>query len=127
MPNAPLTLIGRILLALIFLLAGGAKLADPAGTAGYFGSVGLPVPSLMAWLVGLFEIIGGLAILIGFQTRIAAVLLALFCVASAFIGHFDPENQMQMQAFMKNLAIAGGFLVLVAAGPGKLSIDGRAV
>lgn len=127
MPNAPLTLIGRILLALIFLLAGGAKLADPAGTAGYFGSVGLPVPGLMVWLVGLFEIIGGIAVLIGYQTRIAAILLALFCVASGFIGHFDPENQMQMQAFMKNLAIAGGFLVLAAAGPGKMSIDGRAV
>ena len=127
MPNAPLTLIGRILLSLIFLLAGAAKLADTTGTAGYFGAVGLPVPGLMAWLVGIFEILAAAAVLVGYQTRIAAAALALFCIASGLIGHFDPADQMQMQAFMKNLAIAGGFLVLVAAGPGKWSVDGRQV
>lgn len=79
----------------------------------------------------LFELIAGLCILVGFQTRIAAYLLAAFCVVSAYIGHYgqggdDPTLVlMNMQALMKNIAIAGGFLILGAYGPGSLSIDAR--
>lgn len=127
MPNAALILAARVLLALIFVLSGFSKLADPAGTAGYFEAVGLPLPYVTAWAVGILELVGGILIVAGFWTRITAAVLALFCVASALVAHFDPADQMQMIMFMKNLAIAGGFLVLAAAGAGKWSVEGRAV
>ena len=75
-------LVGRILLAAMFVLAGFAKLTDIAGTAGWFGSIGLPAPTVVAVLVGLLELVGGLAIVVGFQTRIAALAIAAFTVAA---------------------------------------------
>ncbi len=125
MSDTALILLGRILLAAIFIFSGFGKLADIGGTAGYFGSIGLPVPLLTAWIVALLEFFGGLAVLIGFQTRIAALLLAAFTLASAFVAHLDFADQMQMIMFMKNLAITGGFLVLAAHGAGALSVDAR--
>lgn len=124
-------LIGRILLAVIFILAGFSKLMSVGGTIGYLASLGLPAPGLLVWVVIAIELIGGLAILVGFQTATAAYTLAVFCIAAGFIGHFgqggdDPMlTLMNQQAFMKNLAIAGGFLVLAVFGPGSLSVDGR--
>ena len=124
--NASATiLLGRILLSVIFLLSGFGKLTAIAGTAGYFGSLGLPMPTVTAIAVGLIEFIGGLAILVGFRTRIAAWVLAIFTVASALIAHTGWADQMQMISFMKNLAIAGGFLVLASSGAGALSVDAR--
>ena len=125
MSDTALILLGRILLAAIFIFSGFGKLADIGGTAGYFGSIGLPVPLLTAWIVALLEFFGGLAVLIGFQTRIAALLLAACTLASAFVAHLDFADQMQMIMFMKNLAITGGFLVLAAHGAGALSVDAR--
>ncbi|WP_163265915.1 DoxX family protein [Chelativorans alearense] len=125
MSNSALLLLGRILIAVIFIFAGFGKLTNIGGTAGYFGSLGLPVPVLTAWAVALVELLGGLAVLIGFKTRIAAIVLAAFTVASALIAHLDFGDQMQLTQFLKNLAIAGGFLVLVAQGAGALSLDGR--
>lgn len=125
MSQNALVLIGSILIAIIFLVAGYGKLTAIGGTAGYFGSMGLPAPTVTAIVVGALEFFGGLAILVGFQTRIAALLLALFCVASALVAHFDFADQMQSINFMKNLAMAGGLLVLAAFGPGTLSIDRR--
>ena len=118
-------LIARILLSIIFIMAGFGKLTSVAGTAGYMASMGIPMPSLTVWLVIALELLGGLAILFGFFTRYAAWALAAFCVASGYLAHFQPEDQMQMTSFMKNLALAGGFLALAAAGAGSFSIDAR--
>jgi len=123
--NSTHLLIGRILLAIIFIAAGLGKLSAPAGFAGYLQSLGFPAPTMMAWLTILLEIGGGLAILAGFMTRYLAYALAAFCVTTAFLAHFDFADQNQMNAFMKNLAIAGGFLVLAASGAGKFSIDAK--
>lgn len=118
-------LLGRILLSVIFLLSGFGKLTAIAGTAGYFGSLGLPLPMVTAIVVGLIELLGGLAILVGFQTRIVGWVMAIFTVATALVAHTGWADQMQMINFMKNLGIAGGFLVLASSGPGAYSIDAK--
>lgn len=124
--NANVTLlVARILLALIFILSGIGKFADIAGTAGYIGSVGLPAATLLAWLAAIFETVGGIAILIGFRTRETAWAMAAFCIVSGLLFHNNFADQMQMIMFMKNLAMAGGFLVLSVAGPMSLSLDAR--
>lgn len=125
MPNGAIVLIGRILLSAIFILSGFSKLTAIGGTAGYFASMGLPAPTIVAVVVGLVELVGGLAVLVGFRTREASWLLAIFCVASAFVAHMNWADMMQMINFQKNLAIAGGFLVLASFGPGSISIDAR--
>jgi putative oxidoreductase len=123
--SSTLVLIGRILLSIMFILAGFAKLTAIGGTAGYFGSLGLPAPTIVAVLVGLLELFGGLAVLVGYQTRIAAIVLAVFTVAATAVAHLDFADQMQVLMLQKNLAIAGGFLVLAAFGPGALSLDAK--
>lgn len=121
--NSLATLIGRIGLSMIFILSGLDKLgAGYAGTQGYMESMG--VPGALLPLVIALEVLGGLAIAIGLLTRWAAVGLAVFSVASAVLFHFAPDDQGQFINFMKNLAIAGGFLVLAAHGAGRLSVDG---
>jgi putative oxidoreductase len=89
------------------------------------GAIGLPFPTVVAWLVIALKVLGGLAILVGFQTRYAAYAIAAFTIGSAFLGHMDFSDQMEMTAFMKNFAIAGGFLALSVAGPGAWSLDAR--
>lgn len=116
-------LVGRILIALIFIIAGAGKLMDPAGTAGYMQSAG--VPTLFLWPTIALELLGGIAIVLGFHTRIVSYLLAFFCVAAAVLFHMDFSNQMQQILFLKNLAIAGGFLLLASSGATALSIDKR--
>lgn len=124
--NASATiLLGRVLLSVIFVLSGFGKLTAIAGTAGYFGSMGLPMPTVTAIVVGLIELLGGLAILIGFQTRITAWVLAIFTVATGLVAHTGWADQMQMISFMKNLATAGGFLVLASSGAGAYSVDAK--
>lgn len=118
-------LVGRILLSIMFILAGFTKLTAISGTAGWFASIGLPVPTVTAVVVGLVELIGGLAILVGYQTRIAAIVLAVFTVAATLIAHLDFADQTQQLFFMKNLSITGGFLILAAVGAGALSVDAR--
>ena len=118
-------LAGRVLMSIIFLMSGFGKLGAVEGTAGYMASMGVPAASITVWLVIALEILGGIAILVGFFTRYAAWALAAFCVASGYLGHYQPEDQMQMISFMKNLAMAGGFLALAAAGAGRFSIDAR--
>ena len=115
--------LGRVLIAAIFINSGIGKIASYAGTQAYMDSQG--VPGALLPLVILVEVVGGLAVVVGWQTRIAAFLLAGFCLVSAVLFHLDFDNQMQTIMFMKNLAIAGGFLFLVAHGPGALSIDNR--
>ena len=118
-------LLGRVLLAVIFLLSGFGKLTAISGTAAYFGALGLPVPTVTAVLVGLIELVGGLAILVGFQTRIAAWVLAIFTIATGLVAHTGWGDQMQMIQFLKNLAITGGFLLLASSGAGAYSIDAK--
>ena len=115
--------LGRIFIAAIFVNSGINKIFGYAGTQGYMESQG--VPGELLPLVILVEVVGGLAVVVGWQTRIAAFLLAGFTLLSALLFHLDFDNQMQTIMFMKNVAIAGGFLFLVAHGPGALSIDNR--
>ena len=124
--NNTLLLIGRILLAVIFIMAGLQKLfGGIEGTAGYISSVGLPAGTLLAWAAAIFETLAGIDILVGSRTKETAWALAAFCVFTGLVFHFQPADQMQMIMFMKNLAIAGGFLALSVSGPGGLSIDAR--
>ncbi|MCT8998910.1 DoxX family protein [Chelativorans intermedius] len=125
MSNSALLLLGRILIAAIFIFAGFGKLTNIGGTAGYFGSLGIPMPMISAVLVGLVELVGGLAVLVGFKTRIAALVLAAFTLAATLIAHLDFGDQMQVTMLLKNLAIIGGFLTLIAHGAGSLSLDTR--
>jgi len=112
---------GRILLALVFIVAGLGKLGDVQGFAGYMASGGLP--TILAWPAIAFEIVAGLALLVGFQTRITALALAGFSIVTAIMFHFVPADQMQMAIFFKNFAMAGGYLMLVAHGAGAWSLD----
>ena len=126
----PLALVGRILLALMFVLAGFSKIGGFAGTTGYIASVGLPAASLLAALTIVLEVGGGLAIMFGFFTRWAALALAAFTLLASFIFHAYwslPADQQMMQQlmFMKNISITGGLLVLAAFGAGAISIDAK--
>lgn len=120
MPALPL-LAARILLALLFIIAGLGKLADVQGFAGYMASGG--VPAFLAWPVIALEVLGGLAVMFGLLTRPAALALAAFSLASGLLFHFDPADQMQMTMLLKNLGLAGGFLLLWSTGPGAWSLD----
>jgi putative oxidoreductase len=133
MPIDAAALIARFLLAVVFIPNGIMKLSNIAGTAGYFASLGFPMPTVVAWGSGVFELIAGICIVAGFQTRIAAILLALFCIAAGALGHVgqgadDPAIAfLHMQALLKDIGLAGGFLALALAGPGRFSIDGARV
>ncbi|MBK6615693.1 DoxX family protein [Ottowia sp.] len=126
----PLALIGRLLLAYLFIPAGLGKISGFAGTAGYIASKGLPMPEVGAVLAILAELGCGILLLIGFKTRWAALALAVFTLAAAFFFHnywAVPAEQVMAQRinFNKNLAIAGGLLLLAAFGAGAFSVDGR--
>ena len=126
----PLTLTGRLLLALLFLPAGLMKIGGFAGTVGYIASKGLPMPALGAVTAIVVEVLGGLALLAGFGTRVAALVLAVFTVAASVIFHaywaVPAEAQMVQQSmFSKNIAVVGGLLVLAAHGAGGWSLDAK--
>jgi len=116
-------LVARIFLAVLFIIAGLGKLGDVQGFTGYMVSGG--VPAFMAWPVILLEIGAGFALLVGFQTRLAALALAAFSLASAVLYHFVPADQMQMSIFFKNLGLAGGYIALALFGAGAYSVDAR--
>jgi putative oxidoreductase len=116
---------GRVLLAAIFLLSGFSKLAAPAGTIGYIASAGLPFPEA-AYAAAVFVEVGvAVALIVGYQTRAAAAVIAVFSLATAFGFHFNLADQNQFIHFFKNVAIAGGLLQVVAYGGGALSVDAR--
>jgi putative oxidoreductase len=116
-------LTARVCLGHIFLIAGLSKIGAYAGTQGYMETMG--VPGALLPLVILFEIAGGLTIIIGWKTRYSAIILALFSVAAAAIFHNNFDDQMQTILFMKNIAIAGGLMLLAVHGAGACSIDNR--
>lgn len=116
-------LAGRILLALLFLYTGLAKIGGYTGTAAYMSSSG--VPGFLLPLVIALEVGGSVAVIVGWHTRIVASLLAGFTLVSALIFHTHFADQTQLIMFMKNVSITGGFLLLVAHGAGPLSLDAR--
>jgi putative oxidoreductase len=122
--------IARILLALMFVLAGIGKLTGLEGTAGYIASKGLPAPMLLAAAAGVLELVAGVLLIIGWQARWAALALAAFTLVASVIFHnywsMPAEQQMMQQLmFMKNLAVTGGLLFVFAFGAGALSLDAR--
>ncbi len=126
----PLALVARILLAAIFISAGLSKLAGFEGTVGYIASKGLPIPSLIAVLTIAVEVLGGIAIVIGYKVRVAGLMLAVFTLLAGFIFHnfwAVPADQAYIQniMFMKNLSMAGGLLLLTVFGAGGLSVDAK--
>jgi putative oxidoreductase len=128
--KTPLVIIGRVLLALMFVYAGFGKLTNIEGTAGYIASGGLPMASVLAVVVGLLELLGGLAIAVGFQARWAALALGLFTLAASLLFHkfwAVPADQafVQQLMFMKNLSVAGGLFIVAALGAGPMSVDAR--
>ncbi|MDX2298963.1 MAG: DoxX family protein [Xanthomonadaceae bacterium] len=116
-------LIGRILMVLIFVLAGFTKIMHYDATAADMVAHG--IPGMLLPVVIATELLGGLAIILGWQTRIAAFLLAGFSIVTALLMHNDPNSQVEGIMLMKNLSIAGGFLVIFANGAGPLSMDRR--
>lgn len=133
-----LVLVARILLSFIFILSGYGKLADPAGTAGMISGAGLPAETALAYAAGAFELLAGLAVLVGFQTKAAAWALAAFCVFTGLMFHTGtvavpgwPDaalgwiNTLNGIMMMKNITLAGAYILLAAFGAGAYSLDAR--
>jgi putative oxidoreductase len=128
--NHSAMLVGRILLSLVFLTAGYRKLMGVAASAGYFAKLGFPMPEVMVWVAIAIELGGAILLIVGWKTRWVALLLGLFSVIAAFAAHRFWEVDAaqyanQMNHFLKNMAIVGGFIILATTGPGALSVDGR--
>jgi putative oxidoreductase len=114
---------GRLLLAMMFFMSGLSKIGNYAGTQGYMEAMG--VSGSLLPLVIAIEVLGALAIIVGWKTKFIAIGLAGFSVLAAVLFHADFSNQVEMTNFMKNVTIAGGFLLLVAHGPGAYALDNR--
>ena len=136
--NNGLLVLVRILLSFMFIMSGYGKLADPTGTAGMISGAGLPAADLLAYAAGLYELVAGLFILVGFQTKITAWTVALFCVFTGLVFHTGtvaiegwPEgalgwiNTLNQIMVMKNVTLAGGYIALAITGAGAYSIDAR--
>ena len=116
-------LIGRILISALFLLNGIFKISNYDGTIGWMESFGMPGILLIPAII--LEIAGPVLVIIGYKTKLAAGLLSLFCIATAFIFHNDFADQMQFTSFLKNIALAGGFLILFVNGAKGFSLDNK--
>lgn len=122
-PASPILLLGRILGSAIFISGGWAKLMAMSATVGYFTKIGLPLPQVAFAVAVAVELGGGLLLLLGLFTRPVAVLLAVFCVATALIAHSNLSDRVQEINFMKNLAMTGGYLAFAVVGAGAFSLD----
>ncbi len=120
-----LPVLGRVLLAVLFVMSGIGKLTDPAGTIGYIQSAHLPLPNIAYGIALTVELLGGILLIVGYRTRLVALILAVFTVAAAIGFHAHFADQNQMIHFMKNIAITGGLLQVVAFGAGAFSLDSR--
>jgi putative oxidoreductase len=124
-------LVGRIVLVLMFLFSGVIKFIDLSGTAAHIAGKGLSMPTVLAAAAGALEVIGGLMVVLGWQTRLAAVMLMVFTAVAGAIFHdfwnvpAGREQIDQMLHLWKNATICGGFLLLASAGPGRYSMDAR--
>lgn len=124
MSNA-VALLGRLLMSAIFIEGGITKLVTPGATIGMMSHYGLPIPAAAYIVAVLVELLGGIAVLIGWRTKWAGLVLAVWCIATGLIAHYHPDDINQMIHFMKNIAMAGGFLQLAAWGAGRFSFDRR--
>ena len=125
-----LNLLGRLLISALFLPAGVSKLLGFAGTVGYFNSLGIPAANVAVAVAIVVEVLGGLALIVGFQTRLVAIGMAVFTLFASITGHAFwavPADQVFVTQllFFKNIAVIGGLLALASAGAGKFSVDGR--
>lgn len=136
--NNVIILIARILLSFMFIFAGFGKVTDPAATAGMIAGAGLPASTALTYLAGLFELATGIAVLVGFQVRIVGWLLAVFCVFTGVIFHLPTVNVPDFPAaangwinglnfvnFLKNITLAGAYIMLATNGAGVYSLDAR--
>ena len=126
MSKALLLLFARLLMSSLFVWDGVVQLRNPGGTARYFASVHVPAPDIAVWISIPVHLFGGLALLVSFYSRWAAALLALVCLGTAFGVHLPARDQDNMIHFYKNLVMTGGFLYVIAFGPGGLSLDREA-
>ena len=115
--------LARLLLCSLFIWEGMHQLGDPAGTVQYLTSLNVPSPQIAVWVSIAVHLLGGAAILIGFMTRWAAALLILLCLGTAFGVHLPAGDMENMTNFYKNLVMAGGFLYVIAYGPGAFALD----
>ena len=127
-PRSTSALIGRFLIAAIFITSGFAKLADPSGAIGYMNAVGIPHSDVLVYVAGIAELVGGLGLVFGVFTRLAAAGLFLYLIPTTLLFHnfWAVEGaavKTQLVNFMKNLAIMGGLATIFAHGPGRFSID----
>lgn len=125
----PLAFVGRLMLASLFLPAGIGKITGFAGTVGYISSVNMPLPNVAAAVALVVEVLGSVALILGWKTRWAALVLAFFTLVASFYFHAfwavpAEQHMMQQLMFSKNMAVVGGLLVLAAFGPGAWSVDG---
>ena len=118
-----LDLLGRILISVLFFLNGIFKINNYEGTIGWMESFGMPGMFLIPAII--LEVAGPILIIIGYKTKLASGLLSLFCIATAIIFHNDFDDQMQLTSFLKNIALAGGFLILYINGAKSLSLDNK--
>ena len=130
MATALFPLLAWVLLAIMFAQSGYAALSNPAGTAAYFAGLGLPFADLLPWAVGAFELLAALCLIAGLATRPAAALLALFALSAGFLGHYGQGDTatllfLHQQMLLKDIAVAGGLILLALHGPGALSVDAR--
>jgi putative oxidoreductase len=118
-----IALLGRLAMSFIFIHGGIEKAMNPAGITAYFGKLGLPMPGAAYALSLAIEIGVAALFLVGFRARVMALILAGWCVATAFAAHYHPGDTNNMIHFWKNICMAGGFLQVLAFGAGRLSLD----
>lgn len=118
-------LIGRIFIGALFVVSAYGKFKGLPGATGYFTRLGVPAPSIVAPLVATFELVVGVLVIVGFQTRLAALAIAIFVIIAALLAHTNFADQNQFNHFLKGFAIAGGCLALFVSGPGIYSVDAR--
>jgi putative oxidoreductase len=118
-------LLGRVLMSAIFIHTGYGKAIAPTATMAMMGHYGLPLPGVAYAVAVIIELVGGILFLVGFRARVVGLVLAAWCIATAMVAHYHPNDAGQMIHFMKNVCMAGGFLQVVACGAGRLSADRR--
>jgi putative oxidoreductase len=116
-------LLGRVLMSAIFISAGYSKATSPSATMAMMAHYGLPLPGAAYAVTLIVELGFGIVFLIGYRARLTALMLAVWCIATAMVAHYHPGDTGQMIHFMKNVCMAGGFLQVVAFGAGRISVD----
>jgi putative oxidoreductase len=120
------TLLGNVLMGLLFLVSGAMMISDPTATAGYFAGIGIPLATILVWPIVIFKIVAGLALIIGKKTTEAAAGLIVFTLIATLLAHLHPDTDPTFPTGMlKNLAIVGGLLYIMAFGPHGTNVKGQ--